>query len=181
MSKENHSPYRGIATARDLEANFSELDFDDQEQSEDVVIEEISKLEPQETVAYIVDEMSEDSSITARGQSVINRTQSAWSDTYSDKIDPTDRQMDEDLDFIHQIAYRFEKCHRLQTANKSEESITAVNNTIRGMILGNSWVFRADPMTIYYCLYFSVFFNNSLVREIVLQRAHKIIASEWLD
>ena len=69
-------------------------------------------------------------------------------------------QFDKEVDFHHQIAYSFEKAARFQADKKPQTIIDAANNEIVKLVDTQSWIIDIDPMIIFYCLYFSVYYQN---------------------
>ena len=74
-----------------------------------------------------------------------------------------DDGFDEKMDFHHQIAYRFEKVYRFERNGKPEQIIKAANNQILLMLSNQIWMLKVDPMILFYCLYFCVFYRNNFV------------------
>lgn len=66
----------------------------------------------------------------------------------------------EQLDARHQIAYAFEKAARLKANQKPDKVVEAANKDILKMLSSQSWVIKADPMLLFYCIYFCVFYKN---------------------
>jgi hypothetical protein len=67
---------------------------------------------------------------------------------------------DREVDYHHQIAYVFEKSFRLRENNKPEAVVKAANVEITQLIAGQTWILQLDPLILFYCLYFSVFYQN---------------------
>lgn len=68
---------------------------------------------------------------------------------------------EKEVDFHHKIAYAFEKSFRLRENNKPEAVVKAANHEITLLISSQKWVLqRLDPLILFYCLYFSVFYEN---------------------
>lgn len=68
---------------------------------------------------------------------------------------------DKEVDFHHQIAYRFEKAARFKANKKPAAIINAANSEIIKLIDSGSWIIDIDPMIIFYSIYFSVFYQNT--------------------
>ena len=63
-----------------------------------------------------------------------------------------------EVDFHHKIAYRFEKAYRLgkkMTAKKQELNIDIID-----CLAEHSAYMEQDPMAIFYCLFFCIYYNN---------------------
>jgi len=71
----------------------------------------------------------------------------------------------EDVDFLHQIAYCFERSYGLKMAGKEERIIIQSNKEIKDLINGGEWIIKMDPMILFYCLYFCVYYENELLKE----------------
>jgi len=62
------------------------------------------------------------------------------------------------VDFHHKIAYRFEKAYLLRR-QRTEKGID-LNLEIIRIISDHSDFIQQDPMALFYCLYFCIFYNN---------------------
>ena len=62
-----------------------------------------------------------------------------------------------EVDFHHKVAYRFEKAYRL--SKKTAERKQTLNLEIIDCISEHSGYVEQDPMTLFYCLYFCIYYN----------------------
>ena len=69
----------------------------------------------------------------------------------------------EEVDFHHKVAYRFEKSYRLSKKHPSKRE--ALNSEIVDIISEHSNYIEQDPMALFYCLYFCVYYNNADIVE----------------
>ena len=65
-----------------------------------------------------------------------------------------------EVDFHHKIAYKFEKAYHLGKVDPGRESI---NKDIIGQIGEHSDYLEQDPMSLFYMLYFCIYFNNPVI------------------
>jgi len=63
-----------------------------------------------------------------------------------------------EVDFHHKVAYRFEKAYRLGKKMSSKKQ--ALNLEIIEIISEHSDYIEQDPMALFYCLYFCIYYNN---------------------
>ena len=63
-----------------------------------------------------------------------------------------------EVDFHHKVAYRFEKAYRL--SKKQPHKKQALNLEIIDIISEHSDYIEQDPMALFYCLYFCIYYNN---------------------
>lgn len=63
-----------------------------------------------------------------------------------------------EVDFHHKVAYRFEKAYRM--LKKYPERKAALNMEIIEIISDHSDYVNADPMSLFYCLYFCIYYEN---------------------
>lgn len=63
-----------------------------------------------------------------------------------------------EVDFHHKVAYRFEKAYRL--GKKLTVKKQALNNEITAIIEEHAQYLEQDPMALFYCLYFCIYYNN---------------------
>ena len=63
-----------------------------------------------------------------------------------------------EVDFHHKVAYRFEKAYRL--GKKMTLKKQALNEEITNIIDEHSSYLEQDPMALFYCLYFCIYYNN---------------------
>jgi len=68
-----------------------------------------------------------------------------------------------EVDFHHKVAYRFEKAYRL--GKKMSVKKAALNNEITNIISEHSSYLEQDPMALFYCLYFCIYYNNPEIVE----------------
>lgn len=70
-----------------------------------------------------------------------------------------------EVDFHHKIAYRFEKAYRL--GKKTTEKKYMLNLEIIDCISEHSGYVEQDPMTLFYCLFFCIYYNNNELIEML--------------
>jgi len=63
-----------------------------------------------------------------------------------------------EVDFHHKVAYRFEKAYRL--GKKTPHRQYALNFEIIDIISEHSDYIEQDPLALFYCLYFCIYYNN---------------------
>lgn len=63
-----------------------------------------------------------------------------------------------EVDFHHKVFYRYEKAYRL--GKKQPQKKQALNLEIIEIISEHGDYIEQDPMALFYCLYFCVYFNN---------------------
>ncbi len=63
-----------------------------------------------------------------------------------------------EVDFHHKICFRFEKAYRL--AKVKENKLHVLNLELIECIGQHSGYIAQDPMSIFYCLFFCIYFNN---------------------
>jgi hypothetical protein len=63
-----------------------------------------------------------------------------------------------EVDFHHKVAYRYERSYRL--GKKQPHRKNALNMEIVEIISEHSDYIEADPMALFYCLYFCIYYNN---------------------
>ena len=68
-----------------------------------------------------------------------------------------------EVDFHHKVAYRFEKAYRL--GKKMSVKKAALNNEITNIIVEHDSYIEQDPMALFYCLYFCIYYNNPEIVE----------------
>jgi len=81
--------------------------------------------------------------------------------------------MRKEVDFHHKVAFRFEKAYRL--GKKQPEKIDSLNMEIIEIISDHSNYLQRDPMALFYCLYFCVYFNNKYIVEFLRMLLSKVI------
>lgn len=64
-----------------------------------------------------------------------------------------------EVDFHHKVAYRFEKAYRL--GKKMTLKKQALNMEIENIIQEHAGYIEQDPMALFYCLYFCIYYNNA--------------------
>lgn len=84
-----------------------------------------------------------------------------------------------EVDFHHKIAYRFEKAYRL--AKKTKDRVRTLNVDIIDCIQDHSVYIYRDPITLFYCLFFCIFYNNSSMVDFLRLILKKIPHSEKID
>ena len=77
------------------------------------------------------------------------------------------------------MAYRFEKAYRL--AKKTSERKQTLNLEIIDCISEHSGYVEQDPMTLFYCLYFCIYYNNPEMVNFLRILIKKIPHSEKVD
>jgi hypothetical protein len=68
-----------------------------------------------------------------------------------------------EVDFHHKVAYRFEKAYRL--GKKMSIKKAALNAEIISIISEHDAYIEQDPMALFYCLYFCIYYNNPEIVE----------------
>jgi hypothetical protein len=68
-----------------------------------------------------------------------------------------------EVDFHHKVAYRFEKAYRL--GKKMSVKKAALNAEIISIISEHDAYIDQDPMALFYCLYFCIYYNNPEIVE----------------
>jgi len=68
-----------------------------------------------------------------------------------------------EVDFHHKVAYRFEKAYRL--GKKMSVKKAALNAEIIAIISEHDSYIDQDPMALFYCLYFCIYYNNPEIVE----------------
>jgi hypothetical protein len=63
-----------------------------------------------------------------------------------------------EVDFHHKVAYRYEKAYRL--GKKMTMKKQALNLEIIEIISEHSDYIEQDPLALFYCLYFCIYYNN---------------------
>ena len=63
-----------------------------------------------------------------------------------------------EVDFHHKAFYAFEKAYRL--VKKQQRKKEELNQEIIDIISEHSDYIDQDPLSLFYCLYFCIFFNN---------------------
>jgi hypothetical protein len=63
-----------------------------------------------------------------------------------------------EVDFHHKVAYRFEKAYRL--GKKMTEKKQSLNLDIIDCISEHSGYIEQDPMALFYCLFFCIYYRN---------------------
>lgn len=84
-----------------------------------------------------------------------------------------------EVDFHHKIAYRFEKAYRL--GKKMAEKRYILNLEIIDCISEHSGYVEQDPMTLFYCLFFCIYYNNAELIEMLRFLMKKIPHHEKTD
>jgi len=84
-----------------------------------------------------------------------------------------------EVDFHHKIAYRFEKAYRL--GKKVNERKASLNLEIIDCISEHSGYIEQDPMALFYCLFFCVYFKNEALVEFLRNLIQKIERHEKID
>lgn len=69
------------------------------------------------------------------------------------------RKFRKEVDFHHKVAYRYEKAYRLGKQNQKKRQ--QLNMEIIEIISEHSDYLEHDPMALFYCLYFCIYYNNS--------------------
>jgi len=84
-----------------------------------------------------------------------------------------------EVDFHHKIAYRFEKAYRLN--KEKDERKQKLNLDIIECIGEHSDYLEQDPMSLFYCLYFCIYYNNPDLVEFLRMLIHKLRPIERND
>lgn len=84
-----------------------------------------------------------------------------------------------EVDFHHKIAYRFEKAYRL--GKKMSEKRQGLNLDIIDCLSEHSGYIEQDPMALFYCLFFCVYYKNEELVEFLRNIIQKMPAIEKID
>ena len=84
-----------------------------------------------------------------------------------------------EVDFHHKVAYRFEKAYRL--GKKVSDRKQSLNLEIIDCISEHSGYIEQDPMALFYCLFFCIYFKNEDLVEFLRNLIHKIHTNEKID
>ena len=84
-----------------------------------------------------------------------------------------------EVDFHHKVAYRFEKAYRL--ARKQPEKRIKANQEIVHIITEHEDYIRQDPMALFYCLYFCIYYNNQPLVDFVHNLYDKLPKEDRLE
>ena len=84
-----------------------------------------------------------------------------------------------EVDFHHKVAYRFEKSYRL--SKKHPEKREALNEEIVEISSEHSNYIEQDPIALFYCLYFCVYYNNAELVEFLRALISKISSNSKLE
>ena len=80
-----------------------------------------------------------------------------------------------EVDFHHKVAYRFEKAYRL--IKKTPQKKNQLNLEIIEIISDHSDYIKHDPMSLFYCLYFCVYYDNPDMVEFMRTLIKKIASN----
>ena len=87
-----------------------------------------------------------------------------------------------EVDFHHKVAYRFEKAYRLgKKVNGAIDRKANLNNDIIQCIVEHADYIETDPMALFYCLFFCIYFKNEDLVEFLRELIHKIHSHEKID
>lgn len=84
-----------------------------------------------------------------------------------------------EVDFHHKVAYRFEKAYRL--GKKMTERKQTLNLDIIDCISEHSGYVEQDPMALFYCLFFCIYYKNEELVEFLRTLIQKIHSHEKID
>lgn len=84
-----------------------------------------------------------------------------------------------EVDFHHKVAYRFEKAYRL--AKKREESRASLNKEIIQCIRDHQAFIEYEPISLFYCLFFCIYYRNEEMIEFLRTLIQKIYAHDLND
>jgi hypothetical protein len=84
-----------------------------------------------------------------------------------------------EVDFHHKIAYRFEKAYRL--GKKAGEKKQTLNLEIIDCISDHSGYVEQDPMALFYCLFFCIYYKNEDLVEFIRTLIQKIPQNDKID
>lgn len=84
-----------------------------------------------------------------------------------------------EVDFHHKIAYRFEKIYRLKKTNPERKKILDLD--IIKIINEHSDYLESDPMALFYCLFFCIFYDNSNLVVFLKSLINKLDKSSSLE
>ena len=68
---------------------------------------------------------------------------------------------EKEVDFHHQIAYGFEKSYQFRINQKPQNMVLQANKEIMALLDNQLWILEIDPMILFYCLHFSVYYQNT--------------------
>lgn len=86
-----------------------------------------------------------------------------------------------EVDFHHKVAYRFEKAYRLGKKKEVNERKHHLNLEIIDCISEHSGYIEQDPMALFYCLFFCIYYKNEELVEFLRTLIHKIHSHEKID
>ena len=84
-----------------------------------------------------------------------------------------------EVDFHHKVAYRFEKAYRL--GKKMKDRMALLNIDIVDLISDHSGYIQSDPMAIFYCLFFCIYYNNPELVEFLRTLIYKMDENKKID
>lgn len=84
-----------------------------------------------------------------------------------------------EVDFHHKIAYRFEKAYRL--GKKITEKRQSLNLDIIDCLSEHSGYIEQDPMALFYCLFFCVYYKNQDLVEFLRNIIQKMKPMKKID
>ena len=84
-----------------------------------------------------------------------------------------------EVDFHHKLAYRFEKAYRL--GKEMPDKRHTLNVEIIDCISEHSGYVEEDPMSLFYCLFFCIYYLNQDLVEFLRILVHKLPANEKID
>ena len=84
-----------------------------------------------------------------------------------------------EVDFHHKIAYRFEKAYRL--GKKMKDRMPLLNIDIIECISDHLGYIESDPMAIFYCLFFCIYYNNQDIVEFLRVQVYKMPSMGKVD
>lgn len=87
-----------------------------------------------------------------------------------------------EVDFHHKVAYRFEKAYRLgKKVNERPDRKQSLNSEIIQCITDHADYIEQDPMALFYCLFFCIYFKNEDLVEFLRNLIHRINSHEKID
>jgi len=86
-----------------------------------------------------------------------------------------------EVDFHHKVAYRFEKAYRLGKKVGNPDRKESLNHEIIQCIVEHADYIEQDPMALFYCLFFCIYFKNEDLVEFLRELIHKIHSHEKID
>ena len=106
------------------------------------------------------DDLNHDGIIDPIEQTIkVHKLQNAITMKINDKVTENYvKKFRKEVDFHHKVAYRFEKAYRLGKNNGLIKQ--QYNHEINALISEHHEYIEQDPMVMFYCLFFCIYYNN---------------------